>query len=60
MWRGSPKGNHRGLKYLGFPKLTAGYKERLILCKRYLLIQEKRENTMVITFVKLIADKQKL
>ena len=51
---GSRKRNHRGLKYLGFPKLTANYEGRLILCKKYLLIREKRENTTAITFVNLI------
>ena len=35
-------------------------KARLILCKKYLLIQETRENSTAITFVKLIADKQNL
>ena len=45
---------------LGFPKLTSSYKQRLILCEKNLLTQEKRENTTAITFVNLIADKQKL
>ena len=30
------------------------------MCKNYLLIQEKGENSTAITFVQLIADKQKL
>ena len=28
------------IQYLGFPKLTASYKERLILCKKYLLVTD--------------------
>ena len=41
-----------------YAKTYKSYKECLILCKNYLLIQEKREkNTAAITFTKLNADK---
>ena len=44
------------------PQTYSNYKEQLLmyLYKKYLLIQEKRENTMTITLVNLIADKEKL
>ena len=46
----------------GFPKPTGGCKLTTtnFMCKNYLLIQEKGENSTAITFVKLIEDKQKL